>query len=170
MRPNAEFIAQTAIQGPNGVRAYNVGDDVPASAVENLGLTVGLEVLPANANIIPRPAKNAKRADWEAYWLGQNVGQDEIDGMTRDEMAAREPVFEVVDPAATVNGGQEVAHPAPDHVAVQSTEQASIQEPPGPNALKADWVAYAVARRMDEKTAQESTVAQLQAFDYDHLP
>ncbi len=68
------------------------------------------------------------------------------------------------------SGVTTVTNPGPDHVAVQATEQTNIPEPPGSDAKKADWVAYAVARGMDEQTAQDSTVAQLQAFDYDHLP
>ncbi|MEU4558525.1 hypothetical protein AB0F72_09045 [Actinoplanes sp. NPDC023936] len=167
MRPNAEYTALTVILGPNGVRAYNPGDDVHASAVENLGLVVGRDVLPANVHVIPRPAGNAKRADWESYWLGQGVDQAEIDDMTRDQMATREPVFEVAEP---VDGVQDVANPGPDTVAEQATEQTNTPEPPGSDAKKADWVAYAIGRGMDEQTAKDSTVAQLQAFNYDHLP
>ncbi len=168
MRPSAEYTAITAIMGPNGVRAYNPGDDVTASAVENLGLVVGREVLPANVNVIPRPAGNARRADWEAYWLGQGLDQAHIDGMTRDQMADREPVFDV-DPAV-VEGVQVVDEPLPDVIAEQLAERTALPEPPGSDAKKADWVAYAITRGMEEQTARDSTVAQLQDFDYDHLP
>jgi hypothetical protein len=169
MRPNAEYRATAVIHSPTGVRAYNPGDDVDASVVENWGLVVGQQVLPANVNVIPRPAGNAKRAEWEAYWLGQGIGQEEIDGMTRDQMAAREPVFEVAEPVDQPDGVQLVANPEGDTVAEQATAQTNVPEPPGSDAKKADWVAYAVARGMNEQTAQDSTIAQLQAFDYDHL-
>ena len=175
MRPNPEYTALTVINAPTGVRAYNPGDDVPASAVENLGLVVGQQVLPANVHIVPRPAGNARRAEWEAYWLGQGLDQEEVDGMTRDEMAAREPEFEVAeqpfDAGGVLPGGvQLVADPQGDTVAEQATEQTTIPEPPGSDAKKADWVAYAVSRGMDEQTAKDSTIPMLQDFDYDHLP
>jgi hypothetical protein len=167
MRPTAEYTALTVIH-VNGIRGYNPGDDVPASAVENLGLTVGQDVLPAGVHVIPRPAGNAKRAEWEAYWLGQGLDQDEIDGMNRDQMAARKPEF-TLDPGTAVPGVQTVDNPAPDVVAVQATEQTNTPQPPGRDALKADWVAYAVARGLDEQTAKDSTIPQLQDFDYDSL-
>ncbi|WP_045740871.1 hypothetical protein [Actinoplanes rectilineatus] len=167
MRPNAEYTAVTAIQGPNGVRAYNPGDDVTADAVQNLGLVVGREVLPANVNVIPRPAGNARRHEWEAYWLGQGLDQAEIDDMTRDQMADRQPVFDV-DPTV-VEGVQVVDEPLPDAVAEQAAEQANTPEPPTQDAKKPEWVKYAIARGMNEQTAKDSTVAQLQDFDYDNL-
>lgn len=174
MRPNAEYIAQVVIP-VGGVRGYNPGDDVPASAVENLGLQVGVHVLPANVNVIPRPAGNARRADWEAYWLGQGLDHDEIDGMTRDQMADRKPLFnmpeagEATAPIGAVGGVQLNANPQPDLTAEQATEQTNAPEPPSDNAKKPEWVAYATARGMNEQTAKDSTVAQLQSFDYDHL-
>lgn len=169
MRPNAAYRAADVIHSPTGVRAYNPGDDVDASVVENWGLVVGRQVLPANVNVIPRPAGNAKRAEWEAYWLGQGLDQAEIDDMTRDQMADRKPEFEVVDPSARVDGVQIVANPQGDVVAEQATEQTNVPEPPGSDAKKADWVAYAMARGMDEQTAHDSTIAQLQSFDYTNL-
>lgn len=167
MRPTAEYIAQQQINH-NGVRAYNAGDDVPASAVDNLGLTVGVEVLPAHADVIPRPAGNARRAEWEAYWLGQGMPQADVDSLTRDELAAKEP--EVIHPdqgdAVTVN-----PNPTPDVVADQATDQTSrpAVERPGQNARKADWVEYAVYRGMPRETAEESTIPQLAEADYDNL-
>jgi len=56
-------------------------------------------------------------------------------------------------------------------VAEQANEQtkaADVPEP-GPHAHKADWVQYAITRGLDEKTANDSTIAQLQEFDYDTL-
>ncbi len=171
MRPPAEYIAQQPI-GVNGVRGYNPGDDVPASAVANLGLTVGVEVLPAHAGVIERPAGNAKRADWEAYWLGQGMPQSDIDGMTRDELAAKEPevIAADVDPNAPVHM---VDNPLPDVVAEQATEQTNgpvaVVERPSANARKTDWVEYAVYRGMPRETAEESTIPQLVEADYDPL-
>lgn len=169
MRPSPEYIAQQQINH-NGVRAYNPGDDVPASAVDNLGLTVGVEVLPAHADVIPRPAGNARRAEWEAYWLGQGMPREEVDGMTRDELAAKEP--EVIRPDPDPNDAVSVnPNPTPDVIAGQATEQTNqpAVDRPGQNARKADWVAYAVYRGMPRDTAQESTAQQLADVDYDNL-
>lgn len=168
MRTPAAYIAQQPI-AVNGVRAYNAGDDVPASAVDNLDLTVGVEVLPARPDIVERPTGNAKRVDWEAYWLGQGMTQTDIDGMTRDELAAKEPEVIVpdVDPNAAVHL---VENPTPDLVAAQATEPTrDAVERPAQNARKADWVEYAVYRGMPRETAEESTIPQLVEADYDTL-
>lgn len=169
MREDYDYIANGVLHTPTGVRAYNPGDGVPADAVEQFGWKVGTDVLAARPDVIPRPAGNARRADWEQYWLAQGVPQDEVDGMTRDEMAHREP-------PASQNAGEQTAQvaagqPQTDVVAAQAAEQTDTAEvpEPGPDARKADWVAYAVARGMDEKTAADSTVAQLRDFDYDRL-
>ncbi|MFJ8690282.1 hypothetical protein [Micromonospora wenchangensis] len=172
MRASAEFIAQQPIM-VNGVRGYNTGDDVPASAVENLGLIVGEHVLPAHAGVIERPAGNARRAEWEAYWLGQGMPREQVDGMTRDQLAARKPEViggVVPDPNAAVHV---VPNPLPDVVAAQAAEQtADPVEPverPGQNARKPEWVAYAVWRGMPRETAEDSTIPQLMEADYDTL-
>lgn len=173
MRPPADYIAKRTIL-VNGVRAYNPGDDVFASAVTNLGLTVGVDVLPANPDVIPRPPANARRSDWVAYWVGQGMPQDQVDEMTRDQLASREPeVIGVPEPPETV------PTPAPDTVALQAAEQtgqaaeqgqaAERVERPGQGARKSDWVEYAVYRGMPRHTAEESTIAQLAGCDYDNL-
>ncbi|WP_328344797.1 hypothetical protein [Micromonospora sp. NBC_00421] len=171
MRAPAEYIAQQPIQ-VNGVRAYNPGDDVPASAVSNLGLVVGEHVLPVHAGVIERPAGNARRADWEAYWLGQGMPREDIDGMTRDELAGRPP--EVLGGDPDLNAAVHVVpDPLPDVVAVQAAEQtAEPVEPverPAQNARKPEWVAYAVWRGMPRETAEDSTIPQLADADYDTL-
>ena len=73
----------------NGVHAYAEGDPVPAGAVENLGLVVGEDVTPSGLSLLPKPTKNAKRSDWAAYALDQGVAADEVDALTRDQLAAR---------------------------------------------------------------------------------
>lgn len=156
MRPKADFIAQQIIKTSTGARAYNPGDDVTAAAVENLGLVIGEQVLPANVHVIPRPAGNAKRADWEAYWLGQGLDREEVDGMTRDQMADRDPVFDVPD---DVNDAVNI-NPNPQPVTVPL---------PHSNATKAEWVEYAVARGMPRDAANDSTIKQLADADYDTL-
>lgn len=178
MRPPAEFTAQTTIHNPGtGVRSFNAGDDVPASTVENWQLVVGVHVLPANVDVVPRPAGNARRADWEAYWIGQGLTREEVDDMSVKDMADREPVFEVQDPDtgpvdnANLPAVNMTANPDGDVVAAQATEQTNVEPlpEPGPKALKDEWVAYAIARGMPETAARESTVKQLADTDYDHL-
>lgn len=172
MRPPAEYIAQTPIF-VNGTRGYNKGDDVPASAVTNLGLTVGTDVLPAHAGVVERPAGNARRADWEAYWLGQGMPQADIDGMTRDELAAKEPQVITPSDSGTLAAVHVNPDPSPDVVAEQATDQTNgpvfAVERPAANARKADWVEYAVYRGMPRETAEESTIPQLVEADYDTL-
>lgn len=167
MRPVAEYIAQSVIYY-GGVRAYNPGDDVTAAAVANLGLRVGVEVLPANPNVIPRPAGNARRDDWVAYWLGQGMAQADIDEMTRDELAAKKP--EVVGEPNPDAPAHIVDSPMPDNTAAQAAPQLAEQvERPGQGARKTDWVEYAVARGMSREVAEDSTIPQLAAADYDNL-
>lgn len=84
----SEYVARQVID-VNGVRAFNPGDPVPAGVVDNLGLVVGEDVLPSDLKLLPKPARNAKRADWAAYALSQGMGGAELDGMGRDEIAAR---------------------------------------------------------------------------------
>lgn len=186
MRAPQDFIAIQPIPGPTGVRAYNPGDDVPASAVENLGLKIGEQVRAARADAIARPAGNAKRAEWEAYWHAQGLPQDEIESMTRDELAAKEPLRPdeapiefrpVALPGEAVAGVQTFRNPTPDVVAQQATEQTNgvtpdvtpddAPERPAANASKAEWVEYAVARGMPREAAEESTKAALQEHNFD---
>ncbi|PZG17802.1 hypothetical protein C1I95_14730 [Micromonospora craterilacus] len=155
MRPKVDYIAARVIFA-NSVRAYNPGDDVPASAVENLGLVVGVDVVPARPDVIERPPADASRADWVAYWLGQDVPQDQIDAMSRDELAARE-----VEPEPdTQQPAEDAAPDAPQDLHVVR---------PGRDSRKPEWVEYAVWRGMPRETAEESTIAQLSATDYDNL-
>lgn len=167
MRPNADYIAQKPIF-VHGVRGYNPGDDVHASVVENLGLTVGVDVLPAHADVIPRPAGNARRPDWVAYWLGQGMAQADIDELTRDELAAKKPeVVRDPDPNAAV---PVVDSPMPDNTGAQAAPQLVERvERPGQGGRKPEWVEYAVWRGMARETAEDSTIAQLAAADYDNL-
>ncbi len=187
MRAPQEFIAKQAIAGPNGVRAYNAGDDVPASAVANLGLIVGVQVIPSSPDVLPRPAGNASRADWEAYWRAQGLDQDDIDGMTRDDMANREPITadpEQIVAAPTVLPGEPVGgvvarNPQPDNVAQQAALQGAGPltaqsrpegwvEPDRPpsGSRKAEWVEYAAAMGMPREVAEDSTIDQLATADY----
>jgi len=180
VRAPQEYIALTAIPGPNGVRAYNPGDDVPASAVENLSLLIGVQVRPSGPDVLPRPAGNAKRAEWEAYWRAQGLADEDIDAMTRDELADKKPLFDTPEP---VQGGPSVlpgepvagvfvvANPQVDNVAQQAAPQLAgpaddEPERPPSGARNADWVEYAVAMGMPVEVAEDSTIEQMAAADY----
>lgn len=168
MRPRSDYVALVQIP-VNGVRGYNVGDDVPASAVENLSLVVGVQVAPTHTGVIARPAGNATRAEWELYAIGQGMSAADAGELTREELRARYP--EPTDGVPDV-----VPNPLPDVVAEQAAEQVAGHpapsvdavevDPPGANARKADWVEYAVARGMSRETAEDSTIAQLADYDY----
>jgi hypothetical protein len=87
MPARAEYRALGTIQ-VNGVNAYQEGDDVYASAVENLGLVVGEDVEPSGVQVMEKPAKNASRDKWAAYALDQGLAQEDVDDMGRDELVA----------------------------------------------------------------------------------
>lgn len=89
MRPPADYRAQRAIQAPGTmVYAFQRGDDVPAASVENWELTVGEDgdVLPVNADVIPRPEDDAERAAWEAYVIGQGTDTTDARAMSLDDL------------------------------------------------------------------------------------
>lgn len=89
MPARAEYVAQRTIE-VNGIPGYQAGDEVYASVVENLGLSVGSDgdVLPLQGTLLPKPGKGAKRGEWVAYALSQGVSQDDIDAMTVADLAA----------------------------------------------------------------------------------
>jgi hypothetical protein len=170
MRDDYDYEATETILSPSGVRAYNAGDGVPADVVDTWDhVQVGQNVKPAHADVIARPAKNAARGEWEKYALGQGMARDEAENLTRADLIAAYP--EDTQPAGEQTAQAAASHPQTDVVALQGGEHAHAVdvEEPGSDARKADWVAYAVARGLDEKTANDSTIAQLQEFDYDHL-
>lgn len=85
----AEFTANRVIQ-TNGVNAYQPGDLVWASAVDNLGLSVGADgdVMPVEDTLLPEPAKSASRGDWAVFALSRGLTADEVDGMTKADLVA----------------------------------------------------------------------------------
>lgn len=69
-----------------GRTAYLPGEGIHLQVVEDWGLAVGEDVEPARRDSIPRPAGNASRADWARYALIQGLSQEEVDGLTRDQL------------------------------------------------------------------------------------
>lgn len=84
----AEYRALRTIQH-NGVNAYHEGDAVYADVVENLELVVGEDVEPSGEQVMAKPTKNARRAEWEAYARDQGMPQDEIDSLNAKDLAAK---------------------------------------------------------------------------------
>lgn len=120
----------------NGVRAYNSGDGLTADAVDNLGLEVGVDVLPTRTDVIARPAGNAPRVEWATYALGQGLTVDEVDGMGRDQLRDRFPADETRDDFVPL-----AFAPQPDTTAEQVAGQVDNDEVPGGSVKEIlDWV------------------------------
>jgi hypothetical protein len=90
MRPRMDYVALRTIQ-VGGVAGYREGDEMVADVVDNLGLEVGVDVLPLRPDVIPRPAGDAPRGDWAAYAMGQGMDREEVDDLSRDELRGRFP-------------------------------------------------------------------------------
>jgi hypothetical protein len=99
VRPPADFVALHRIPD-SGPAAYQRGDDVAADAVERWGLVVGEDVIPARPDVLPRPAGNAPRSEWEAYALGRGVSRDELDALTVADIRGRFPDADDDEPEA----------------------------------------------------------------------
>lgn len=109
MRPVQEFHALRDIR-VGGVFGYRTGDDITAAVVETLGLTIGVDVIPANNQVIPRPAGNAARPEWEKYAIGQGLTVDEVAEMTVSQIRERYPLPSDGDPVA-VAATEQTNHP-----------------------------------------------------------
>lgn len=66
--------------------AYREGEGISAQVVADWALESGTDVRPADTKLLPRPAGNAKRAEWAGYAAMRGVPQEEIDRLGRDEL------------------------------------------------------------------------------------
>jgi hypothetical protein len=98
-----EFTALQTI-AYQGAPAYVAGQGVMAQVVEDLGLVVGVDVTPARAGVVARPAGNAKRSEWAAYALAEGMDQTEVDDLTRDQLRARFPDGQNTEPGDEPDG------------------------------------------------------------------
>lgn len=168
-RPLADYTALEIINYPENplVRAYNPGDDVPAGAVENWGLEVGVQVTPARRGLLPRPDKNAKRAEWETYAIHEGVPLDEAKELTRDELIAAVPEREDGDGLADSKLLAAEVEPEPVvgrdvYAKVGEKGQVDYIPYPAPTDKKEVWVAWVVEHRgVDEEEAKGKTRADL---------
>lgn len=162
MRTREEFLAMHTIN-VGGYAGYRAGDGITRDVVERLGLTVGVDVRPANADVVPRPAGNARRADWEAYALGQGLDSEEIDSMSVTDLRNRfpegaptaEPTVDVADPVA-VNAAEQIA---------AAGEADTTDQAPARNASKSDWVAWVMGQGHDLTEDQAKAMTRDQLAD-----
>lgn len=91
-----------------GVRAFNKGDPVPVGHVQKFGWAEGpqeewsvdevgseaAEEVAAEVAGPTRPKDSGPRTAWEAYALSQGIPAEDLEGQSRDEIAARFPTQE----------------------------------------------------------------------------
>jgi hypothetical protein len=138
--PIFDYYAVATVRGQTGVLGYNPGDGMHESAVDNLGLVVGLDVIPARSDLVERPADNAGREDWVRYAVHQGAMLVDLDEMTRTDIQQAYPPADD-EPQSIVDSGPTRPHPG---------------------AKKDEWVKYAVYMGMDETTASGRTIPELQ--------
>jgi hypothetical protein len=69
--PPHDYIALRSI--PNDLTAgYRAGDGMYAQVVADLGLVLGVDVVAARPDVLPRPADTAPAAAWRDYALAQD--------------------------------------------------------------------------------------------------
>lgn len=148
MRPPVDYVAQRAIQAPGTmVYAFQRGDDVPAASVENWELSVGEDgdVLPVNADVIPRPEDDAERAAWEAYVIGQGTDTADARAMSLDDLREAYDADTAEQPV---------------------TAPADGPRRPADGDVKAEWIAYAVAIGADRGWANDSATTKANLMNY----
>lgn len=190
VRPMYSYTATHRIPD-SGPAAYQRGDDVTADAVERWGLVIGEDVIAARADVVPRPAVNAGRADWETYAKAR--GLTDLDDLTVADIRAKFPEgdepesfvrlddvpdrLHPVDPAVVTEQGRrlppelartdrtpdEAVATGVDAVNVPAGEVASGEQSARPpvSASKAEWVEYAIGQGLTEDEANEFTKADL---------
>jgi hypothetical protein len=152
MEPYTEYVALTSLRAPGTmVFGYRPGDGVPAAAVEAWELTVGVDVMPRDTGVIPRPEKDSDdRAAWEAYALGQGRPADEVSAASLADLK------KTPEPATDEETGAPVALADPF----------GEPERPAPDAKKADWVAYVIATGADKDWASDRATTKADLQDY----
>lgn len=143
------FIALRALRIPGTMAwGFQPGDGVPQATVDNWGLEIGVDVMPRDTGVVPRPADDADRSEWEAYAIGQGMDPETARNASLSELKGiPEP-----DP-------EEPPQPLPDPNAPP--------ERPAPDALKADWIAYVVAMGADETWANDRSTTKADLQDYE---
>ena len=149
MQTNDPYRALRAIKSPGMMYdAYQPGDGVSQSAVDNWHLVIGEDVTPVRTGVVPRPEGDAPREAWEAFAIGQ--------GMTVDE--ARE---------ASLKDLRKIPAPDPEAAPGPLADPSAAPERPGDDAVKAEWVAYALAIGADEEWATAKSTTRADLMDYE---
>lgn len=129
MKPPTKYTALHDIKpDPLGYAfSHRTGDDVDPAVVENLKLRVGVDVMPADPTVIPRPDEDADRMTWEAYAIGQGMPVESAQNAERDELIMQFPAEENPQPKSTV------------------------ALPPARNASTEEWTKYVLKNYKDVK-------------------
>jgi len=112
--PPFDYIARHDVY-VNGVVGYRTGDGMYRDVVNDLGLSLGIDVDAARADLFDRPADTAPPAAWRDYALAQDnsLGRDDVDDMTRADLIARFPDPDKPEPKAEPKPKAEKAQPKP---------------------------------------------------------
>lgn len=139
------YRALAALRAPGTmVNGYQTGDGVPATVVESWELTVGADVLPIDTSVVPRPSDDEDaRRPWEAYAIGQGTDIAEAQAMSLDQLRKVKEV--------------KTAEPEPVKAPADRPE---------PNALKADWVTWAIANGADKSWANDNATTKAALQEY----
>lgn len=150
MQANDPYRAIRAIKSPGMFyNAYNPGDGVAQSAVDNWNLVIGVDVLPVRTDVVPRPeGGDATREQWEAFAIGQGM----------DPQEARE---------ASLKDLRAIPAPDPELPGEALPDPTAPPERPADDAAKAEWVRYAVASGADESWATAKGTTKADLMDYE---
>jgi hypothetical protein len=148
MRESFPYRALRKIRQPGTLEVpYGEGDMLPANAVTEWGLVVGEDVVPVRDDVIARPDAGAERAEWEAFAIGQ--------GWTLTD--ARE---------ASMKDLRAIPERDPNEPARMLGDPDAAPDRPADGAVKADWIAWAVANGADEVWANDKGTTKADLQDY----
>lgn len=147
MRPNDDYVALRRIPAPGTlVNAYQRGDGVSQSAVDNWEMVIGEDVAPLRSDVVARPTDDGSRADWVAYDIGQGMDPADAEAASLDDLIAAYP-----EPAEP--------HPLADPTA--------IPDRPADSAKKDVWIAYVVALGADEEWANAGDTTKTNLMEWE---
>lgn len=151
MQANDPYRALRAIKSPGMLYlAYNEGDGVSQSAVDNWGLVVGEDVLPVRTDVIPRPDDEALRPEWEAFAIGQGMSVQDAQ-------------------AASLTDLRTIPAPGPETAPEVLPVPPAMPGRPADDAVKAEWVRYVLALGADEVWATAKSTTRADLMDYEAL-
>lgn len=155
-----DYVALQRIQAPGTlVMAYQPGDPVVASVVQEWGLSAD-QVQMAEDYKAPRPEEDSDdRALWEAYVVGQGADVESARAASLEELKDMyEAPPEPETPAWEVNDAKETQ----ERVAAAGSAATPESAPqpagrPADSANKADWIVYVTKQGADNDWANATT-------------